>query len=50
MEVFSDGFGGWSFLPRAGGLLDQDPLLMDDLVKWRSLVSRARRIRESQEG
>lgn len=37
-------------LPRAGGPLDQDPELMEDLTKWRALVNTARRIREKQEG
>ena len=41
LENFKDAFGNWSFLPEAGGLLDQSEYLMHDLLIWRGLARRA---------
>jgi hypothetical protein len=41
MEQFVDERGNWRFLPRAGGLLDQDTLEMEDLLTIR-MADRAR--------
>jgi hypothetical protein len=48
LEALKDGMGNTP-LPRSGGPLDQDPALMDDLIRWRSLVNTARRMRDGEE-
>lgn len=49
METFSDGMGGWKFLPEDAHLLDQPEFIVEDILQWKMLANIVEKLNRKKE-